>query len=109
MKNILGQELTDFYFLAHSFGGFLTSNYVVKHWKHIRKLFLLSPVGMKHTKTAISGLDAFTEKQCSEKTEKESAGFADFPKPIAVMLNFVWMKGISPQTTCQFIGKKFFK
>jgi len=42
-----GEEFTDFYLVAHSFGGYLSGNYALKHHQHIRKLVLLSPVGIK--------------------------------------------------------------
>ena len=40
-------EFTDFYLAAHSFGGYIAGNYALKHHQHIKKLILLSPVGIK--------------------------------------------------------------
>jgi len=31
-----------------------------------------------------------------EQSEKECAGFADFPKPISMLLDITWQKKISP-------------
>ena len=40
-------NLKDFYLSGHSFGGYLVSNYAVKYPQHIKKLLLLSPIGVK--------------------------------------------------------------
>lgn len=46
MKNLIGSELTKFCLVGHSFGGFIASNYALKYPEHIKKLVLLSPIGM---------------------------------------------------------------
>ena len=40
-------NLKDFYLSGHSFGGYLVSNYAVKYPQYIKKLLLLSPIGVK--------------------------------------------------------------
>ena len=40
-------NLTDFYLAAHSFGGYVMGTYASKHPEHIKKLILLSPLGVK--------------------------------------------------------------
>ena len=42
-----GQEFTQFYLVAHSFGGYMSGNYTCKYPQHVKKLLLLSPVGIK--------------------------------------------------------------
>eukprot|EP00352_Strombidinopsis_acuminata_P004258 CAMPEP_0176383714 /NCGR_PEP_ID=MMETSP0126-20121128/33732_1 /TAXON_ID=141414 ORGANISM="Strombidinopsis acuminatum, Strain SPMC142" /NCGR_SAMPLE_ID=MMETSP0126 /ASSEMBLY_ACC=CAM_ASM_000229 /LENGTH=71 /DNA_ID=CAMNT_0017748963 /DNA_START=331 /DNA_END=546 /DNA_ORIENTATION=- len=37
--------ITDFFLAAHSYGGYLSSMYTLKYPQHIKKLFLISPVG----------------------------------------------------------------
>ena len=40
-------NLTDFILCAHSYGGYLMGTYASKYPQHIRKLMLLSPLGLK--------------------------------------------------------------
>lgn len=40
-------DLTNFYLSGHSFGGYLSGNWALRHPKHFKKLILLSPVGIK--------------------------------------------------------------
>ena len=37
--------LTNFFLAAHSLGGYLASNYYIRYAHHIKKLFLVSPIG----------------------------------------------------------------
>ena len=39
-------NLTDFYVLAHSLGGYLMGQYALLHSEHIRKIVFISPIGM---------------------------------------------------------------
>jgi alpha-beta hydrolase superfamily lysophospholipase len=40
-------NLTDFYLSAHSFGGYIMGNYAAAYHKHIKKVLLVSPIGIK--------------------------------------------------------------
>jgi pimeloyl-ACP methyl ester carboxylesterase len=40
-------DLTDFYAAAHSYGGYLMGTYAAQYPQHIKKLVLLSPLGVK--------------------------------------------------------------
>ena len=101
--------------MGHSFGGYLVSNYALKYFKYIIKLILLSPVGMKETNiaqkvqpvitldyAAAEGGEATDIKplnlsaETDATSEGDCAGFSDFPKPIAMLLETVWKKKISP-------------
>ena len=42
--------------MAHSFGGYIAGNYVLKYHQHVKKLILLSAIGMKKTKAADHGI-----------------------------------------------------
>ena len=42
MKNI-----TNFFLIGHSYGGFIAGHYACKYHFHIKKLLLMSPVGIK--------------------------------------------------------------
>ena len=39
-------DITDFYLAGHSWGGYMVGNYACKYHSHIKKLLLLSPVGI---------------------------------------------------------------
>ena len=39
-------ELTDFYLVGASYGGYIAGNYAATYPKHIRKLVLCGPVGL---------------------------------------------------------------
>lgn len=40
-------DLTNFYIAAHSYGGYLFGSYASLYPQHVRKLLLLSPLGVK--------------------------------------------------------------
>lgn len=40
-------NLTDFYLIGHSFGGYHVGLYACKYPQHIKKLILASPIGVK--------------------------------------------------------------
>ena len=39
-------DLKDFYLAGHSFGGYISANYALKYPQNIKKLLMLSPVGV---------------------------------------------------------------
>jgi pimeloyl-ACP methyl ester carboxylesterase len=41
-------KLDQFYLAAHSFGGFVCGNYAHKYPQHIKKLLMLSPIGVRY-------------------------------------------------------------
>ena len=40
-------DLTNFFIAAHSYGGYLAGTYAALYPQHVRKLLLLSPLGVK--------------------------------------------------------------
>jgi len=40
-------DISGFYLAGHSFGGYLSGLYAAKYHQHIKKLLLLSPIGVK--------------------------------------------------------------
>lgn len=40
-------DITDFYMIGHSFGGFTSSHYTCKYHQHVKKLLLCSPCGIR--------------------------------------------------------------
>jgi abhydrolase domain-containing protein 5 len=43
-------NITNFYILGHSYGGFIAGHYATKYHQHIKKLILMSPVGIRGPK-----------------------------------------------------------
>jgi len=41
------EGLTDFILAGHSFGGYICGLYSIRYHKHVRKLLMLSPAGIK--------------------------------------------------------------
>lgn len=46
-RNGSKKEFTDLYWCAHSFGGYVSGQYCLKYHQHIKKMFFLSPIGIK--------------------------------------------------------------
>jgi len=40
-------DISEFYLVGHSYGGYLTGTYSSMYPQHIKKLILLSPLGLK--------------------------------------------------------------
>jgi pimeloyl-ACP methyl ester carboxylesterase len=51
--NKMNIELKDFYLMGHSFGGYICGNYALKYPENVRKVILLSPIGIKLSEAAI--------------------------------------------------------
>lgn len=45
-KPLRDKQLTGFYIAGHSFGGYLSTHYALRYPEHVKKLVLLSPVGL---------------------------------------------------------------
>ena len=71
-----GVELKDFILIGHSFGGYVCGNYALKYPDKIKKLILLSPLGLKLTNVAI---DESGETISKAGTQLEPTAFDEFP------------------------------
>ena len=40
-------KITNFNLLGHSFGGYIAGNYSVRYPQHVKKLLLMSPIGIR--------------------------------------------------------------
>ena len=40
-------DLTDFILVGHSFGGYIAGMYTERYSKHVKKLILMSPIGLR--------------------------------------------------------------
>ena len=63
-------ELTNFYLIGHSFGGYMMGNYASRHHQHIKRLILSSSIGIierpkdyNHKKDLKGMVDAKTGKK----------------------------------------------
>lgn len=101
-----GVELKDFYLIGHSFGGYVCGNYALKHHDKIKKLILLSPLGLKLTDVAI---DESGETISKNPDSSNPTAFDEFPVVVQKGLNFIWERKISPFECCRFLGEPFMK
>ena len=40
-------SITDFYLAGHSYGGYIAGHYALKYHQHIKKLLMISPLGVR--------------------------------------------------------------
>lgn len=76
-----------FYLIGHSLGGYISTNYAIKYPKYIKKLFLLSPVGITDVKNN-------TEKDLDERTSGMKR------KMIDSVTSMLWPLKTTPQDMC---------
>jgi pimeloyl-ACP methyl ester carboxylesterase len=50
-------NLTGFVLAGHSFGGYISGNYAAKYPQHVKKLLLISPIGVRCPEENILALD----------------------------------------------------
>jgi pimeloyl-ACP methyl ester carboxylesterase len=95
-------NLTGFYLAGHSYGGYLCGNYAVKFHQHIKKLILISPVGIRVPDKDQSGYEEFAEK--CKKYELQGGK----PPPIYynVVMKTLWKKEMSPFGFIKFMGMR---
>ena len=91
------REFTDFYMAAHSFGGYLAGNYALKYSQHIKKLLLLSPIGIKVRAEGEPELDPM---------KRFSGRRAAPPKVFKYIGKWAWDKKISPFSTLRKVGRR---
>jgi cardiolipin-specific phospholipase len=46
LRSGVEKEFTQFYLAGHSLGGYISAQYALKYHKHIKKLLLISPIGV---------------------------------------------------------------
>tara|TARA_B110000285_G_C15021383_1_gene561765 strand:+ start:419 stop:901 length:483 start_codon:yes stop_codon:yes gene_type:complete len=75
-------NMKEFYLVAHSLGGHIGGNYAFKYPQYVKKLFLLSPVGLRVS----------PEGERNHKYGKDNDGFCDLPilDPITGKAIFDW-------------------
>lgn len=85
-KPLRGKELTEFSFVGHSFGGYLSCHYALRYPQHVKKLILLSPVGL-------TDIDTLTEPR-----EKRN--------PLSIEGFVCWNFTTCPQQLGQILGPR---
>jgi abhydrolase domain-containing protein 6 len=58
-----GEEFTGLYWMAHSFGGHVSGQYVMQYPQHIKKIFFLSPIGIRAKQPQEISEDEYKNKQ----------------------------------------------
>ena len=91
-------DLTDFYLTAHSYGGYMCGHYAVKYHQHVKKLLLLSPIGIKvpRPEQLEPGYDHQKEWAERMKTQSKQSGRRGPPAFIRPLINYTWRNKISP-------------
>ena len=95
MSEHLKIDFTQFYLTAHSFGGYMSGNYAVRYPQHIKKLLLLSPVGIKVKAEGEPELDPM----------KRFEGKVGPPRWVKNIGKVYWNKKISPFEPGRKLGK----
>lgn len=95
-------NLTDFYLVGHSFGGFISGHFAIRNSQHIKKLILISPLGLRVTP------DDETEKRRFETVYKkcEEVGIKPPSPSFALYMKTAWAHRISPMAVLRTLGKR---
>lgn len=99
-------ELKDFVLIGHSFGGYICGNYALKYPDKIKKLIMLSPLGLKLTDVAI---DESGETISKNNQQLNPTAFDEFPIVVQKGLSFIWERKISPFECFRFLGEPCMK
>jgi pimeloyl-ACP methyl ester carboxylesterase len=78
--------------MGHSFGGYVCGNYALKFHQHIKKLILISPIGIRVKEPNEAEFGRVLLKM------KEAMGQGIKPPPLwaKMMLKFAWARKITP-------------
>ncbi|KRX10555.1 hypothetical protein PPERSA_05375 [Pseudocohnilembus persalinus] len=98
--------LKKFYLVGHSFGGYIASNYTLRHSEIVQKLFLISPIGIRKRSAQENWQD--------EKKMIMSANWKN--KLYFIFMHIMWKYRILPMQiyqSCNVVGdfllKKYFQ
>ena len=89
----LGNELTNFVLVGHSLGGYMGGHYACKYPQHIKKLILLSPIGI---------LDYPFSHHSERKILQSHKAFKEMG-----VTTLVWKCNITPFTIGRLYGPRF--
>mgnify|MGYP001037924200 CR=1 FL=1 len=89
--------------MGHSFGGYICGNYALKYHNHIRKLILLSPIGIRVKEPGEPDFGRVITKL----KEARSQGIKPPPIWAKLMLKFAWARKITPFQVARLFGQKW--
>jgi len=81
---------------GHSFGGYVVANYALKYRHHVKKLLLLSPIGIHPQELHDEGPD---QEELEKKFNMQS-----HPQWFTWLAEFTWKNQISPFGMNRFLG-----
>ena len=87
------------------YGGYLLVNYAVKYHQHVKKLLLISPIGIRQPQVDMEVLEKKDTWQ--EKLHKGGAENSNESPPVWLKptFDFVWSNKISPFGIGRFMGE----
>lgn len=93
--------LEKFYMAAHSFGGYIFGNYAIRHPERVKKLLLISPIGIRVKQEGENDWQYF---------KKKAAAFKQSGGNPPSLFSRVWVKSLwdlkaSPMTMAQILGR----
>lgn len=104
----IAMDITDFYLVGHSFGGYLAGLYSSKYTQHVKKLICISPIGFE---IKPEGWDISKIKQRKVINHKgelvQRVGpprFVGYLKP-----DWIWSKKITPHRMFRALGARLTK
>ena len=90
-------DLKGFILAGHSLGGYLAGHYAVRYPQYIKKLLLLSPIGVRATP------EEGTHRGTTRTNDGEEGDIAPWLKPV---LDVVWNGKVSPMGEGRFFGQR---
>lgn len=118
----IARKIDKFSLIGHSLGGYLSSVYALKHPEHVKKLVLVSPVGVERNVLELDEngempviknkeLITLTKEEFQSNRAKSSTlnlpdsnGYVAKIPPLPRWLEFIWSKRISPFTIIRGAG-----
>ena len=95
-------RLPRFYLAGHSFGGYIVGNYALKHKERVKRLLLISPVGIRVKPQGEDDWERFLKK--SNDVQKE--GGSPPPVYVKLMVKAMWNSKVSPFSIARLVGQK---
>jgi len=92
--------LQQFLLAGHSFGGYVSGNYTLKHPQRVQRLLLLSPLGIR---VKPEGEDDWQRFQAKSDQVKKQGGSPP-PAFLKLMIKSLWNVKVSPISFARVLG-----